>query len=53
MAGLFFGNRRGHYFYVILLKNANVRLRFANRTYAVPQKSKNLDIIIKCEFIKS
>ncbi len=33
MAGLFLGNRRGYYFYGIVLKNANVRLRFANRTY--------------------
>lgn len=33
MAGLFFGNRKGYDFYGIELKNANVRLRFANRTY--------------------
>lgn len=33
MAGLFFGNRKGYDFYCIELKNANVRLRFANRTY--------------------
>ena len=32
-AGLFFGNRKGYYFYGIVLKNANVRLRFANRPY--------------------
>lgn len=24
----FFGNRKGYYFYGIVLKNANVRLRF-------------------------
>ncbi len=33
MAGLFFGNREEYYFYDIEIKNANVRLRFANRTY--------------------
>ncbi|MEZ6960738.1 MULTISPECIES: hypothetical protein [unclassified Aeromonas] len=36
MAGLFLGNRKGHYFYGIDIKNANVRLRFANRTYELP-----------------
>lgn len=35
MAGLFLGNTNGHYFYGTDLKNANVRLRFANRTYEV------------------
>lgn len=29
----FFGNREEHYFYGIDVKNANARLRFANRTY--------------------
>ena len=32
MAGLFLGNTNGYYFYGIDVKNANVRLRFANRT---------------------
>ncbi len=35
MAGLFLGNRKGYYFYGIDVKNANVRLRFANRTYGL------------------
>ncbi len=33
MAGLFLCNRKGYYFYGFDVKNANVRLRFANRTY--------------------
>jgi len=33
MTGLFFGNTKGYYLYGIDVKNTNVRLRFANRTY--------------------
>ena len=58
MAGLFFGNTKGYDFYGIELKNANVRLRFANRTYDfMPYKNHNILSIPKilymfCHFIR-
>lgn len=41
MAGLFFGNTKGYYFYGINVKNANVRLCFANRTYGLIKSTDN------------
>lgn len=39
-----FGNRKGYYFYGIDVKNANVRLRFANRSYGLVEDRHNLVI---------